>query len=184
MVRQFVGGMAILALGLTCARAQAGIGASATLIPQQLGPNSYEYSMTLTNTGTTPIGTYWFAWVPGYDLLPSAPTQVKSPTGWTGNALHEAIGVDSIQWVNTVTPLQPGQSLSGFVFDTPDAPGAINGTSVLGLPVKYSYAYIGAPETDPGYFFTVQTIVPEPASMAMGLAGLGLLLRRRPRVLR
>ena len=76
----------------------------------------YNYDVTVTNTGTTTIGTFWFAWIPGYDLLPHAPTSIASPTGWTGANAPDVFGVASVQWVNTTTPLQPGQTLAGLKF--------------------------------------------------------------------
>jgi hypothetical protein len=53
----------VWALGVFCVAAWGGpasaaIGASATIQSTQLGPSSYEYSLTLRNTGTTPIGTF------------------------------------------------------------------------------------------------------------------------------
>lgn len=159
-------------------RAEAGITASSTISSQQLGPNSYQYSLSLTNTGTTPIGTFWFGWVPGYDLLPNAPTSVSSPAGWSGGEVADYYGVGSVQWVTTSSPLQPGHTLSSFEFTSPDAPSALEGTS-FGLPVKYSYVYIGAPETDPGFLLTAQTAsVPEPASLFSLAAGAALVLCR------
>ena len=160
-------------------RANASISASATISSQQLGPGSYQYSLSLTNTGTTPIGTYWFGWIPGYDLLPNAPTSVSSPAGWTGGQVGDYYGVGSVQWVTNSSPLQPGHTLSGFQFTSPDSPSALNGTS-FGLPVKDSYVYIGAPETDPGFFFQPQTVsVPEPASLLSFTPAAALLICRR-----
>ena len=182
MNRRVFGGLAAaLLLGFWQKAALGALGASATLTSQQLGPTSYEYDITLTDTGTTPIGTFWFGWIPGYDLLPSAPTSVSSPSGWTGVPMHEGIGVDSVQWVNATTPLQPGQSLSGFTFDSPDTPAAISHvSSFFGEPVEESYVYIGAPETDPGFALRATTVVPEPASLVL-LAGPATLLLRRKR---
>jgi hypothetical protein len=176
----------VWALGVLClaawgGAARAAIGASATIQSAQLGPDSYEYSLTLTNTGTTPIGTFWYAWIPGYDLLPSAPTAIASPAGWTGINAPDFYGTASVQWVNTASPLQPGLSLSGFKFDTPDPPSAIGGISAFGLPVNYSYVYIGAPQTDPGAFLQPTTVTPEPGGLAfLALAGGIALGRRRP----
>ena len=59
---------------------------------QQLGPNSYRYSLDLNNTGTTQIGTFWFAWIPNYDFLTTPPTAISSPTGWTGMTELEVYG--------------------------------------------------------------------------------------------
>jgi hypothetical protein len=163
-------------------RAAWGIGASATITSTQLGSNSYEYSLTLNNTGTTPIGTFWYAWIPNYNLLRSAPTQIFSPSGWTGTNAPEPFGVASAQWVNTLTPLQPGQSLSGFKFDTTEAPSSIFGTSnFFGYPVGYSYVYIGAPQTDPGALITPTVVTPEPTTFGLMLVGVAFTASRRPR---
>lgn len=165
--------------------ARAAIGASATVTAQQAGPNSWNYSMSLTNTGTTAIGTYWFSWIPGYDFLPSAPTSLSAPTGWTVTTPQDGYIQPywSIQWVNASTPLQPGQTLSGFNFTSPDAPTTVGGSSYLGsfYPVSSAYVYIGAPELDPGAFFSspVTTVTPEPATMSMLLGIPALALRRR-----
>jgi PEP-CTERM motif len=159
-----------------------GIGATATITSTQLGSNSYEYSLTLNNTGTTPIGTFWYAWIPGYNLLPSAPTQISSPSGWSANTNPpEPYGVASGQWVNTATPLQPGHSLSGFKFDSTDAPAAIFGNSSYGIPVGYSYVYIGAPETDPGALVIPTVVTPEPGTLGIMLVGVAFAASRRRR---
>jgi hypothetical protein len=174
-------GMVAIALAWMQGPVYGALSASSTITPQQLGPNSYEYSLSLTNTGTTPIGTLWFGWIPAYDLLPSAPTRFVAPAGWTGTNAPDFFGVASAQWVNTASPLQPGQTLTGFKFDSPDSPATIDGTSAyFGLPVKESYVYIGAPQTDSGFAFTPTTVVPEPASAALLLAAsAGCFIRRR-----
>jgi hypothetical protein len=158
------------------------IGASATISATQLGTNSYEYSLTLNNTGTTPISTFWYAWIPGYDLLPSAPTQIFSPAGWSATNAHEFYGVGSAQWVNLATPLQPNQSLGGFKFDSPDAPSAIFGASdFFGYPVGYSYVYMGAPQTDAGALITPTVVTPEPATIGIMLVAVAFAASRRRR---
>ena len=171
--------VAMLVMALWHLPAQAAISASATISSQQLGPASYEYSMALTNTGTTPIGTYWYAWFPFYDLLPSAPTSIISPPGWTGTNAPDVFGVASARWVNTTTPLQPGQSLGGFKFDTPDSPATLAGTSFFGNPIQTSYVYIGAPQTDPGGVLIPSVVTPEPASAALLIVLPAALLMRR-----
>src|SRR5205807_6570362 len=75
------------------------ITASATVSSQQLGPASYEYSLILKNTGTTPISTFWFAWEPFYDYLPSKLTSASGPAGWTGRPVaDELYGGYSVEW--------------------------------------------------------------------------------------
>lgn len=182
MLRQLVALAASVVTLVLAAPAGAALSASATVSSQQAGPDSWQYSLTLQNTGTTPIGSYWFGWVPFYDLLPSMPTSVNSPNGWTGTPASDYFGVGSARWVNTTNPLQPGQTMSGFQFTSPDSPSAINGTSFYaGFPVEESYVYIGAPETDPGFAFRTNTVAsPEPASLGL-LGGLTTLLLRRKR---
>lgn len=89
-------------------------------------------------------------------------------------------GVASAQWVNTTTPLQPGQSLGGFSFDSPDA-NVLTGTSAFfGVPIDQTYVYIGAPETDPGFALTPTVVsTPEPVSLALLAPAAAVLLRRR-----
>lgn len=178
---------AAVTLGGWAGRAYAAIGASETITAQQAGPNSWNYSMSLTNTGTTAIGSYWFAWIPGYDFLPSAPTSLSAPAGWTVTTPQDGFIQPywSIQWVNGSTPLQPGQTLSGFNFTSPDSPTTVGGPSYLGAPypVTLAYAYIGAPEFDPGTAFSapVTVVTPEPASLSMlvGVPAMMMLRRRR-----
>jgi len=129
----------------------------------------YNYNITLTDTGTTNLGTFWFGWVPGEDLLPSVPPSAASPSGW-GNADgvsstpafvgagNSADGV-SIQWVaqSAGAALTPGQSLGGFTFSSHDSPATLAGQSPSHPPLGAltSFVYIGAPETDSGYEFAV-----------------------------
>src|SRR5437588_3179346 len=43
----------------------------------------YNYDITLNNTGTTTIGTFWFAWAPGVNYLPTKPISESNPAGWS-----------------------------------------------------------------------------------------------------
>lgn len=168
-------------LGFVTAPVYGAISASATISSQQISPSLYEYSLTLTNTGSTNIGTLWYAWFPAYDLLPHAPTSISSPAGWTGVNAPDDFGVASVQWVNTLTPLQPGDSLSGFKFDSQDSPAVLAGTSFFGQPIQTSYVYIGAPETDPGAVLIPTAVTPEPTLLPLLLAPFALLQRTRRR---
>jgi hypothetical protein len=192
-MRRFIGiiGYAVLAAGILQSSANAQIGASVTYTPQQLSPGSYQYSITLNNTGTTQIGTFWFGWIPGYDFLPST-ASVSSPAGWIGNSVHDAIGGYAIEWYDSVpnSGLAPGHSLSGFSITTPDSPATIAGNSFLQMsavtyyPVSTSWVYVGqfqdgANPSDQGTMVTASA-VPEPSSLFL-LAPAGLLLIRRSR---
>lgn len=177
--RILAGSVAGLALAACATPAGASLIAASTISRQQLGPNSYEYDLSLSDIGDTPIGTLWFGWFPAYDQLTSHPTSITSPPGWTGIDAPDSFGVASAQWVNTTSPLQPGHTLSGFKFFTSE-PDVTTGTGFFGIPIDESYVYIGAPETDPGYAFTPTLVTtPEPNTAALVAAGAVLVLRRR-----
>jgi hypothetical protein len=160
------------------------LSASETIIASQVGPNSYEYNITLHNTGDTAISSLWFGWVPFYDLLPSAPTAISSPSGWTGVNAPDVLGVASAQWTTTTSPLAAGQFLGGFKFDTPDSPAIIGGTSFFaGFPVTESYVYAGPPVENGtgGVGFSAPVQTPEPGSLALLLAAPAIMMMRRKR---
>lgn len=77
-----------LALGAVVILASAGsawaaISATAVVTTSQTAA-PYNYTVTLQNTGTTPIGTFWFAWTPPpheYNFLPHVPTAISGPAG-------------------------------------------------------------------------------------------------------
>jgi hypothetical protein len=168
--------------------AYAAISATATIQSQQVDPNTWSYSMSLKNTGDTPISTYWFGWIPAYDFLPSSPTPT-TPAGWSVTEPQDGIFQPywSIQWQSTTnggltsTPLQPGQTLSGFNFTSPDAPSVIGGSSYLGsfYPVSTSYVYSGLGEV--GTFGVLNPTVATPEPVSLGLLGAPLLLMLRRR---
>ncbi len=184
---------AIVALVCAClapaASAFADEEADGTIQPISLPSGSFQYNITLQNTGTTTLGSFWFSWVPGLDFLPSQPTNVHSPAGWTPNVISPTYDGDgySIQWIAT-TPLPAGQSLPGFSFTSTDDPDIISGTSPIYFDyylTNTSYAYIGAPETDIGTSFNptvLPTIAAAPEPTTLSLAGIGiagLLVKRR-----
>lgn len=147
------------------------------------GPN-FDYTISLTNTGSTNIGTFWFAWTPPgmpieYDLLPSAPFSISQPTGWLGPASPGFPGY-SIEFYNSSgSPLAPGQT-GIFRFSSVDSPATLQG-STFGFPNTTSFIYEGSPEV--GSTARVNpAFVPEPGStyalLAIGYAAL-LTLRRR-----
>lgn len=134
-----------------------------------------DYALTLNNTGTTTIGTFWFAWVPGGDFLNPVPSGVTPPAGWTDQVFTSAQGT-SIRWTTTSALLQPGQSLTGFGFSSTETPEQLlalvpSGTGA-GDPVTTSFVYIGAAFKDPGQQFVATAATPEPASIALLASGL------------
>lgn len=185
-------GIALCAAALCASietRSLAAIGASATITGEhQLPSGQYQYDLSLNNTGTTPISTYWFGWIVYagtfvYDLMPSAASSVSSPAGWTGASVHDGIGSYAVEWTSP-TPLGPGGTLSGFSFVTPDVPGTINGTSFFaGYPTReswvYQNVYSGVSSSGANAEFT-PAIAPAPEP-AIGLALIPLLALRRKR---
>jgi hypothetical protein len=166
------------------------IGASATITSEtQLAGGNYEYAISLKNTGDVNISSFWFGWIAfggstPYDFLPSIPTSVNSPANWSGGYQHDGIGSYAILWTSSTTPLTPGQTLSGFVFDTPDTPTTINGTSFFaGYPVReswvYQNVYVSPGSSGANVELTAGISLPEP-TLAL-LLPVGMMLTRRRR---
>lgn len=173
------------AVGVVAASASLSAGAlsgSASFAPGLLGPPN-SYAGTVSNAGTTTIGTFWFAWVPGQNYMGSAPISVASPAGWTSLVTHGSSSDGwGIRWTanSAASYIAPGTSLSGFVFTSSQTVPALSGNSPFypTTPVGTSFLYIGAPFADPGLQI-LATIIPAPVSVC-AFAGLALpLLRRR-----
>ncbi len=184
--------LAVLALGvgmgLSSHAFAAGINATATFTDTHdaslAGVN--DYSITLNNTGTTTIGTFWLGWVPGAGFLSATPTDIGSPAGWTEMTTNSGAAV---QWVTSM-PVAAGSSLSGFTFDSTETPAellsAFTGTGKgSGDPESTAFVYSGAPLVGAGDQFVVTAATaatPEPGTMLLtltGLAAMAGLMRRR-----
>lgn len=126
----------------------------------------YHYSITVNDTGTTNVGTFWFSWVPGADFLPSSPSAVSSPTGWTDTltGTNDSSDGTAIEWVASSNAITAGHSLAGFNFTTTDSPTALAGNSPTHPADKVltSFIYSGAPFSDAG----VQILVSQAATTA------------------
>ena len=64
--------------------------------------SNFNYAITLTNSSssTDNLGTFWFAWEPGEDLLATSPISEATPSGWTGMVTHIGAGDGyGIEWV-------------------------------------------------------------------------------------
>jgi len=186
---QRLGGNRVLlftALGMAATlHMDASLMATASFTYTQPTAGTYEYDLTLNNTGTTTIGTFWFSWVPGAGFLSATPTNVQAPAGWADTITNAG---RAVRWTTSTNLLTPGASESGFIFDSTLSPAALEaifpgpGTGT-GDPVDTFYVYIAAPLADPGFGGVAAVATPEPntwLTLGVGLAGLAALkLRRR-----
>ncbi len=171
-----------LAAFVGCAPVALGqLGGSGELTPTPLGGGQYSDVISIHNSGTTTIGTFWFAWIRGGDFLFTAPTSVASPAGWTG-FVQGGPGAYSIEWVanSAASYLASGGSLSGFSFQSGDSPSVLTGpaSSDPSYLTTTSFFYVGPALGDPGFQLVV-SVVPAPGGLGVcGVAG-ALLIRRR-----
>lgn len=171
--------VAALAAVSISASTRAEIVASATISAAADGPN-FDYTIRLTNlaASTLNVETFWYAWVPGEDFLPTSPFDIVSPTGWTAAITHfpdVPTNGYAIQWKTLDSPsafdLTPGNSLD-FKFSSADAPAQLAGLSPFfpGVPVGRSVLYEGQPFQGASLTFEVRS-VPEPSTWIMTMLG-------------
>ena len=173
--------LSLLALVAVIAATAHAVSLSATGTYTYTEPSAgvYDYTITITNAGTSDIGTFWFAWVPGTGFLATVPTDITSPTDWTDTVRPATAGKAGIEWTTTTDPLDPGQSLTGFSFESTDTPADLlldfTGTTGNGDPITTStIALSGTPAAGSDYSFVVEP-APEPGTMLLTLTGLGLI---------
>lgn len=172
--------------------ALAALSASATIsTSQSSGP--FNYTINLTNTGTVPISTFWFAWTPPgapveYSLLPSVPSAVTAPANWLDPVIGPPVNIPgySIEYYDSAggaNAIQPGNSAQ-FGFTSNDSPAALQGNQFGFIPILTSTIYAGFPLSATQALFTVTvTAAPEPSSILLaGIGAAGLLVWRRKRL--
>ena len=167
--------------------AQGTLIASATITEIGMVGSEYEYSLALDNIGSNPINAFWYGWLPGKFDLPSAPTSITGPSGWSGSAV-----LASVQFANNSgNAIAPG-SIGLFAFESTASPTALTSGMTDGVPTGDSVAYatvnsmnegqFNVPGVASGAFQPTLAAVPEPSSlglMATGLAGISAWLARR-----
>jgi hypothetical protein len=147
---------------------------SASAVLSTSSPSSpFNYTVDVHNSGDTNIGTFWFAWTNlGADFLPSSPTGVSGPAGWTDPITHNFPSDGyGIEYYNlSGSPISPGAD-GLFHFTSTASPLVLSGNApVVGNKITTSWVYIGFPESDAG-FRVDATVAPEPTSLV--LAGTG-----------
>jgi hypothetical protein len=188
MIRSFSRLAALTIAGLLAyATSKAAPIGTATISQTPLGGGEFQYNLSLTDTGATPIGTFWFGWVPGDNFMPVTPTAVTFPIGWQDTITSGGpSGGFAIQWT-AVAPagaLAPGNTLTGFSFDSTLTLAQLQAPSVGNAadPVNTAFLYSGAPFSDAGFQLTPTVATPEPTSFLLSGVGLGVMLagfRRR-----
>ena len=125
----------LLALGTASAAFAQGEIASGTISGAGSGPFSYSLSFSDGAGATSPIGSVWYSWIPGFFYLPSSPTSASAPTGWTAN-----ISGNSVQYTANAPAdyIQPGQSLSGFGYQATFSPAQLAAAPNSGDSFAYS----------------------------------------------
>ena len=169
-------GLMLVAGTATSIHAQGQI-ASGTISGSGSGPYTYNLSFSDAPGSTSPIGSVWSGWIPGFFYLPGVPTSASAPAGWTANLSGT---LNSIQFTanSPANDIPIGGSLSGFSYHAAFSPAQLAAASNSGLSVAYS----GGLFSDAGYTFTVQSVVvPEPSTLTLvvcGAIGLCLVGRR------
>jgi hypothetical protein len=167
----------MLAIGTALSVHGQGQIASGTISGSGSGP-SYTYSLSFSDapSSTSPIGSVWYAWVPGSFYLPGTPASASAPAGWTAT-----VDANSVRFVvnSAANDIAAGSTLSGFDYQASFSPAELAAAANSGLSVAYS----GGLFSDAGNLFTVQPVtVPEPSTLTLlvcGATGLYLIVRRR-----
>jgi hypothetical protein len=158
----------MLAVGTALSVHAQGQIASGTVSGSGSGPYTYSLSFSDAASATSPIGSVWYAWVPGFFYLPGVPMSASAPAGWTANLVGTA---NSVQFTanSPANYITAGQSLSGFSYQAAFSPAQLAAAPNSGLSVAY---HAGLFSDTPGNTFTVQAVaVPEPTTLTLLIAG-------------
>ena len=133
---------------------------------------NFDYTITLENTGTQSLNSFWYGWTVGvFNLAPGTTSAATSSLGWAAT-----IDGNSIQWQNTASSpaLAEGQSET-FTFDSTASLSTIT-TPPSGQSVAFTSDDVqfneGVSGQSTGVFSPTVAAVPEPSSMGLMAAGL------------
>jgi hypothetical protein len=171
-----IGLVSATVVSLTIASTAVGALSATAIVSTNSSASPYDYTIDLHNTGTTNIGTLWFAWDAGtdYNFLPTSPTNIVAPSGWTAPISHLFPGDGyGIEYYNLGgSAIAPGAH-GLFQFTSTDSPATLAGNAYLPpFKVTSSFVYTGFPLGDAGFKFNASVAVPEPAGLT--LAGIGI----------
>ncbi len=132
----------------------------------------YDYTVTLHNTGTTSLDSFWYGWTTSGNNLPSNPSSIGNNLGWANTP-----DANSIMWTGG-TAIGVGGSGTFTFFDTSTP------TAITTAPSGESVAYVngitftqGNPGDSTGVFSPVLVASPEPSTTALlGVGSLALLV--------
>jgi len=163
-----VAGMAVTALSVHAQSATATIsGAPVT--------GGFDYTVTLDNTGSLALNSFWYGWIQFENDLPNDPTSAGNSLGWNND-----LDANSIQYVNsTGTALAPGHTATFTFFDTSTPAQITSGIS------GESVAYVGGIDfsqgeagDSTGIITPTLVTVPEPSTLGLIVAGFATLFFR------
>lgn len=175
--------LAILSVIAAVASAQTDAYATISLVSEFDG--LYTYDLSLTDTGTTQIGTFWYAWLPGEDFLPATPVDISAPLGWDLNAVTgkgNSSDGKAIRWEAT-DPLEPGQTVDGFEFSIDESPLVIFGDTPFyaDTPIDTSVVYQGGPFQGGSASFVANPVPGPSGGLTLACGLFGATWRRRAR---
>lgn len=162
---------AVLAASTATTHAQ---GAIATISEVAGGGGTFDYTISLQNTGNVGLNSFWYGWTLGGNNLPSSPTSPGNSLGWAN-----VLDGNSIMWQNTegASALAPGQS-ANFTFVSTSTLAAIT-TAPSGESVAYTSDTIqfnqGVAGQSTPVFSPSAAPVPEPSAVALLAMGSVLL---------
>jgi hypothetical protein len=141
--------------------------ASATISGVADGPN-FEYTVTLFNSGSTDLESFWYGWTQSGNNLPSDPISAANSLGWAND-----LDGNSIMWEGgSATELAPNHSAT-FTFVSSSTLAQLTAPGV-GASVAYVNGIDfsqGSAGDSTGAFTPVQA-APEPSSVALLAAGI------------
>ena len=142
--------------------------ASATISDVPAGGGTFDYTITLRNTGPTNLSGFWYGWTQSGNNLPSNPTSAGNSLGW-----NNTLDGNSIQWSISGLGLAPGQS-GTFTFVSSSSP-----TAITTPPSGESVAYVHGIDSSQGVagdstavFSPALVAAPEPSSLGLLAGGL------------